>query len=259
MVNSPEVNNTPTCTYLRGTNMGKACILQRVSQWLWSSWTVSAPGSHPALPDSTPQDGRNQNYRWESRIGQGVGGSSVAVENATPRYLPPIVEEQQHDERPSEDTTTSSSISSISAYPCKGCQTWGASCDRQRPRCSHCLDQQILCFYVAPMRKSTRRSKDSRPPRSSSHKQAQTHIEWIVSIDNSRVRAGFPVEQHIGGPLAWVSSVYPMPYIRFLRNGKDAYYKHHTRRVAQSGALRRVMPDNNKTDHESYEDTRPHT
>ncbi|KAL4891802.1 hypothetical protein BDV59DRAFT_59002 [Aspergillus ambiguus] len=43
-----------------------------------------------------------------------------------------------------------------SAYPCKACQAWGVTCDRQQPRCSHCLDQQILCFYVAPPRKVTK-------------------------------------------------------------------------------------------------------
>lgn len=49
-----------------------------------------------------------------------------------------------------------------SAYPCKACQAWGVTCDRQQPRCAHCLDQQILCFYVAPPLRAT---KSRRKPR----------------------------------------------------------------------------------------------
>ncbi|KAL2847655.1 hypothetical protein BJX68DRAFT_268050 [Aspergillus pseudodeflectus] len=55
-------------------------------------------------------------------------------------------------------------------FPCRACQAWGVQCDRQTPRCAHCLDQQILCFYVEPLRvtmKRARKSKDlpAAPPR----------------------------------------------------------------------------------------------
>ncbi|KAL2840678.1 hypothetical protein BJY01DRAFT_249898 [Aspergillus pseudoustus] len=51
-------------------------------------------------------------------------------------------------------------------FPCRACQAWGVQCDRQTPRCAHCLDQQILCFYVEPLRvtmKRERKSKDLPP------------------------------------------------------------------------------------------------
>ncbi|KAL4784435.1 hypothetical protein BJX76DRAFT_219794 [Aspergillus varians] len=48
------------------------------------------------------------------------------------------------------------------AFPCRACQSWGVECDRKKPHCSHCLDQQILCFYVEPLRVTMKRSKQSK-------------------------------------------------------------------------------------------------
>jgi hypothetical protein len=44
--------------------------------------------------------------------------------------------------------------------PCRACQTWGVECDLRRPRCSHCLHEQILCFYIAPLRLRIGRPKE---------------------------------------------------------------------------------------------------
>jgi hypothetical protein len=33
--------------------------------------------------------------------------------------------------------------------PCKSCREWGSQCDGRQPRCTHCLDEQLMCFYVA--------------------------------------------------------------------------------------------------------------
>ncbi|KAL4868697.1 hypothetical protein BDV12DRAFT_95260 [Aspergillus spectabilis] len=60
------------------------------------------------------------------------------------------------------ETRSSNSGSLDSAFPCRGCQDWGVECDRQKPRCSHCLDQQILCFYVEPLRITMKRSKQAK-------------------------------------------------------------------------------------------------
>ncbi|KAL4955450.1 hypothetical protein BDW69DRAFT_160752 [Aspergillus filifer] len=46
------------------------------------------------------------------------------------------------------------------AFPCRACQVQGVQCDRLKPRCAHCLDQQILCFYVEPLRVQMKRSKE---------------------------------------------------------------------------------------------------
>lgn len=37
---------------------------------------------------------------------------------------------------------------------CKACREWHVACDGAWPQCSHCWQQQILCFYVHPRRKS---------------------------------------------------------------------------------------------------------
>ncbi|KAL3479371.1 hypothetical protein BJX99DRAFT_255628 [Aspergillus californicus] len=49
-----------------------------------------------------------------------------------------------------------------SSIPCRSCQAWGVECDRQKPHCSHCLDQQICCFYVEPLRVTMKRSRQSK-------------------------------------------------------------------------------------------------
>ncbi|OJJ64675.1 hypothetical protein ASPSYDRAFT_39425 [Aspergillus sydowii CBS 593.65] len=59
-------------------------------------------------------------------------------------------------------TCTSEHHAVENAFPCRACQAWGVECDRQKPRCSHCLDQQILCFYVEPLRVTMKRSKMER-------------------------------------------------------------------------------------------------
>ncbi|KAL4966067.1 uncharacterized protein BDV14DRAFT_171571 [Aspergillus stella-maris] len=45
-------------------------------------------------------------------------------------------------------------------FPCRACQVQGVQCDRLKPRCAHCLDQQVLCFYVEPLRVQMKRSKE---------------------------------------------------------------------------------------------------
>lgn len=37
---------------------------------------------------------------------------------------------------------------------CKVCRESDAFCDHSRPQCSHCYQQQTLCFYVTPGQKS---------------------------------------------------------------------------------------------------------
>ncbi|KAL4999888.1 hypothetical protein BDV10DRAFT_48176 [Aspergillus recurvatus] len=50
----------------------------------------------------------------------------------------------------------------IENKPCRACQRSGVECDLRRPRCSPCLDEQILCFYVAPLRRTMACSKKQR-------------------------------------------------------------------------------------------------
>ena len=42
--------------------------------------------------------------------------------------------------------------------PCKRCRMAGIACDRILPHCSQCQHEQVLCFYVDPLR-TTRQKK----------------------------------------------------------------------------------------------------
>ncbi|KAE8356395.1 hypothetical protein BDV28DRAFT_110538 [Aspergillus coremiiformis] len=123
------------CACFRSSNCSKRCFISRFSQWLWSSWSLRPAEACPALAE--PPSCQKDENSW-----------------------------------PSESPGVSNEDTQISTYPCKACQSWGVACDLQRPRCAHCLDEQILCFYVAPLPplRATRRSKK---PRS-------THTETVL-------------------------------------------------------------------------------
>ncbi|CAI7647094.1 unnamed protein product [Penicillium pancosmium] len=36
---------------------------------------------------------------------------------------------------------------------CKACREWHIVCDHAKPQCSHCCQEQLLCFYVDPTAK----------------------------------------------------------------------------------------------------------
>ncbi|KAJ6114013.1 transcriptional regulator family: Fungal Specific TF [Penicillium sp. IBT 18751x] len=38
----------------------------------------------------------------------------------------------------------------IDSPGCKACREWHVACDHAKPQCSHCYQQQLLCFYVNP-------------------------------------------------------------------------------------------------------------
>lgn len=72
---------------------------------------------------------------------------------------------------------------------CKACREWHVDCDHARPQCSHCCQEQLLCFYVDPTTKPKPRPKIKRrpdpavpilgpavPPARRSPAQTQTHI-----------------------------------------------------------------------------------
>ena len=124
-----------SCNILRSRSLERTCVFRRFSQWLWSSWTA-VPSESQSTVQNAARRGNDPNYS----LVPGKPGDT------TPRYIP-------NDESPQEQ------IAARENYPCKACQAWGVTCDRQRPRCAHCLDQQILCFYVAPLPKPVRRPK----------------------------------------------------------------------------------------------------
>ncbi|PYI07703.1 hypothetical protein BO78DRAFT_88697 [Aspergillus sclerotiicarbonarius CBS 121057] len=125
-------------------NMGGGCFLKRFSQWFWSGWMIAASETHDANRGATNCASQNRG------AGTARGAPSTGYENDTG-----LLEQSENKH----------------SHPCKACQTWGVTCDQQKPRCSHCLDQQILCFYVTPPRRSTKRSTKSR----------STHLEVVNS------------------------------------------------------------------------------
>ncbi|KAB8238192.1 uncharacterized protein BDW43DRAFT_263209 [Aspergillus alliaceus] len=122
-----RVETPTTCTFIRSGDCSKHCFIRRFSQWLWSSWFISPtePCSALAEPPSCQKD----------------------------RDSPWPLEGEESNEN-----------TDLATYPCKACQSRGVACDLQQPRCAHCLDEQLLCFYVAPLPplRATRRSKKSR-------------------------------------------------------------------------------------------------
>lgn len=45
-------------------------------------------------------------------------------------------------------------------FPCRTCRMRKVECDRILPHCSHCLHEQLLCFYVEPLRITRKRAKE---------------------------------------------------------------------------------------------------
>lgn len=39
---------------------------------------------------------------------------------------------------------------------CRSCRVQGLDCDRRLPHCSQCRDQQVVCFFVAPLPRLTK-------------------------------------------------------------------------------------------------------
>lgn len=55
---------------------------------------------------------------------------------------------EQHIQAKMEMDAKNATLVRESAPPCKSCREWKTACDRQRPRCSHCLHEQLMCFYI---------------------------------------------------------------------------------------------------------------
>ena len=46
---------------------------------------------------------------------------------------------------------------------CKACREWHVDCDHARPQCSHCTQEQLLCFYVDPTANPKMRKRKPKP------------------------------------------------------------------------------------------------
>ena len=69
--------------------------------------------------------------------------------------------------------------------PCKACRVRRKACDLQRPWCSECLDQQILCFYAPPLLMTNKKGR--KPKKPSTTLQSQNEIPARRPVPNSRL------------------------------------------------------------------------
>ncbi|KAL4807955.1 hypothetical protein BDV18DRAFT_136436 [Aspergillus unguis] len=118
------------------SSVSGACVLMRLSKWL-SSCRSAPPSS--------------------------AGSNGECKKAASNKNVTSCIED------------TSSNSETESSFPCRACKSWGVECDRQKPRCAHCLDQQILCFYVEPLRVTMKRSKEER---------SRTRMDAVTSPPN---------------------------------------------------------------------------
>jgi hypothetical protein len=122
--------------------------LGALSQWFWSAWTISNSETHGSLVESF--DIVDNSYLFAPTMDDDDVGESRRAQM------------REHCQTDVDE-----------GLPCKGCRVRGIACDGRRPRCSHCLKEQVLCFYVAPLRKSRRRSKSAHL----TFEQAQLHAQ----------------------------------------------------------------------------------
>ena len=118
--------------------MRRRSALETFSQWFWSAWTISNSKAHGSLVDSFD-----------------------IVDNGC--ILAPTMDNGDDEPCGQSQVHSHCRIDIDKSLPCKACRTRGVTCDERRPRCSHCLEEQVLCFYVAPLRKGKgkRRSKSA--------------------------------------------------------------------------------------------------
>lgn len=129
-------NNTNT-THVEQTTLPKTNMFQRLSEWLWPQVTYDAfeyyeNNHHDPTNNRTSITAKDGPRHIETLAGETCPG---------PRALPEQQQPQQEN------------------FSCRACRIRGIDCDRQRPHCSQCQDQQILCFFVAPLPRLTKKTK----------------------------------------------------------------------------------------------------
>lgn len=118
---------TENCTLVWDAG-DRRCVFSRFWKWLWSGRGIGDPETHN-YPRSLSQDPINSSREPIHYISAGqIRSSEDLPEN----------------------------------MPCRACQSKGMECDLRKPRCSQCLDEQILCFYIVPLRFTMTQSKKQR-------------------------------------------------------------------------------------------------
>lgn len=145
--------SAPSPSPMEKSNMRRwSSALESLSEWFWSAWTINNSETHGSLMETF--DVVDNSYLF-----------SPAVDDECPRLVrESALHGQCHVDGNAEYTE------------CKGCRARGVRCDGRRPRCSHCLDQQVLCFYVAPPRKLKARARSKSVHHALKRTQTQTLV-----------------------------------------------------------------------------------
>ncbi|RJE25440.1 hypothetical protein PHISCL_02196 [Aspergillus sclerotialis] len=119
--------------------MRRWSALESLSQWFWSAWTINNSETHGSLVEAF--DVVDNSYLFAPSADEEYGRCRVPAQ-------------EQYQVNPSDQHGHTE---------CTMCRSHGIVCDRRRPRCSHCVEQQVLCFYVtsAPRKSRRTRSKSS--------------------------------------------------------------------------------------------------
>lgn len=156
---SAGMRNPACCASLAGNNnnirqreSNNNNTLKRLSQWFWSGWTTTGTATATATA-SASTNSRNNTHTQLGNETSPAKPTAYEIENPT-----------DHE-----------------AFPCRTCRIRKVECDRLLPRCSHCLDEQLLCFYVEPLRISRKRARDLQLQSSSlRQEQRQMHRDSCV-------------------------------------------------------------------------------
>lgn len=117
------------------SNVRSQSTLQNLAMWFWSAWTINNSETHGSQIESF--DAVDNSYLFTPATGEDAKQA-------------PAKREQPQTKNGNEEAT------------CRACCSCGVVCDGRRPQCSHCYHEQLLCFYVPPVRKTKRKTKPSR-------------------------------------------------------------------------------------------------
>lgn len=155
----PETVQTSPST--PNSTLPRSSFLTRLLDWLWPvlTYEVDHFESCNSIVCVTGAPVDNDSFYPEAN-------NSTTVKNNSNRLKPLHVEAiPELQKEPNENHQEQAIVS------CKTCQVKGKACDLQRPWCSECLDQQILCFYVSPLSRTN--EKDRKPKKKSTTVQPQ--------------------------------------------------------------------------------------
>lgn len=135
---SATTTNINLTTHPEQTIPPKTTMFRRLSEWFWPQVTCDEFEYYGNYPNSTNTHLSTTTTTTTTK--DGPMQSQTTACKACPE-LPDQQPQQQEN------------------FACRSCRIRGVNCDRQRPHCSQCRDQQILCFFVAPLPRLTKKPK----------------------------------------------------------------------------------------------------